>query len=581
MAQVKFYRGSINSYLPSTTHKDSIYFATDTNQLLLNDAAYGVSSDDAAILSTAVTGVEWVTPDTIKFTRGNGKEYSTVTFPAATETAQGLMTSDQVVKLKNIADGAQVNVIEDVVIDGVGGTVTDKTLTITAGFAKAADVYTKTEADEVVDGKIASAVSSVYKYKGSVSNYSDLPTEGQANGDVYNVENGWDLYPAGTNVAWNDVTKDWDPLGGPVDLTKVESDIKANADAIAANSEAITAEKERAEGVEGELRTDLGTKADEANKDGSAFARIANLVDLVSDLTGGSTESVGAQINNAITALKGDATINADTLGELEDLIEAEAAKARAAEAANTDAIAAEKTRAEGEEAKLAASIATLNGADTVEGSVAKQVKDAVAGEAELREAADSALDSRIAALEHSVGTEGSVTEAIQANADAIAAHIADKTVHITAEERTAWNAAEQNAKDYADSLADNYDAAGAAAAVQDKLNEEVDRAKAAEKANSDAITALQTVVNDNESDIEGKVSALAARVSTNETNIATNTDNIASNLEQINAIDTAYKAADTALETKLVGTASDATDANTINGVRNYVDYSLEWHEA
>lgn len=45
-------------------------------------------------------------------------------------------------------------------------------------------------------------------------------------------------------------------------------------------------------------------------------------------------------------------------------------------------------------------------------------------------------------------------------------------------------------AKAYADGLASNYDASGAAATVQGKLDEEVARAKAAEKVNADAIAA-------------------------------------------------------------------------------------------
>lgn len=61
---------------------------------------------------------------------------------------------------------------------------------------------------------------------------------------------------------------------------------------------------------------------------------------------------------------------------------------------------------------------------------------------------------------------------------------------------------AEANAKAYADGLAKNYDVAGAAAAVQGKLDEEVLRAKAAEEANAaaakkaqDEVDALEIVV--------------------------------------------------------------------------------------
>ena len=52
------------------------------------------------------------------------------------------------------------------------------------------------------------------------------------------------------------------------------------------------------------------------------------------------------------------------------------------------------------------------------------------------------------------------------------------------------------SAKEYANGLAENYDAAGSAAAVQGKLDEEVARAKAAEEANAGAIAATQGEVD-------------------------------------------------------------------------------------
>jgi hypothetical protein len=52
----------------------------------------------------------------------------------------------------------------------------------------------------------------------------------------------------------------------------------------------------------------LGTKTDapldptvEGNENATAFARIANLYDIIKDLTGGSTSSVSSQINTAIS----------------------------------------------------------------------------------------------------------------------------------------------------------------------------------------------------------------------------------------------------------------------------------------
>lgn len=41
MAQVKFYRGLKANYLPVGTHLDGLYFATDTEELLLNGQVYG------------------------------------------------------------------------------------------------------------------------------------------------------------------------------------------------------------------------------------------------------------------------------------------------------------------------------------------------------------------------------------------------------------------------------------------------------------------------------------------------------------------------------------------------------------
>ena len=72
--------------------------------------------------------------------------------------------------------------------------------------------YNKTE----IDNKI----SSVYKYKGTVASYSNLPSTDLTVGDVYNVES------TGDNYAWTGTT--WDKLGGEIDLseyyTKTQTD---------------------------------------------------------------------------------------------------------------------------------------------------------------------------------------------------------------------------------------------------------------------------------------------------------------------------------------------------------------------
>ena len=64
-----------------------------------------------------------------------------------------------------------------------------------------------------------SDISSVYKYKGSVSTYAELPQSEQQTGDVYNVETADSSHgvKAGDNVAWNG--EEWDVLSGTVDLS--------------------------------------------------------------------------------------------------------------------------------------------------------------------------------------------------------------------------------------------------------------------------------------------------------------------------------------------------------------------------
>lgn len=65
------------------------------------------------------------------------------------------------------------------------------------------DTYSKTE----IDTKVAS----VYKYKGTVATYNDLPSTGLTVGDVYNVETD------GSNYAWTGT--EWDKLGGTIDVS--------------------------------------------------------------------------------------------------------------------------------------------------------------------------------------------------------------------------------------------------------------------------------------------------------------------------------------------------------------------------
>lgn len=71
--------------------------------------------------------------------------------------------------------------------------------------------------------EIKQAVSTVYKPKGSVEYYSDLPTENNTVGDVYNVKKATKgVCRAGDNVVWvgtEQSTDGWDILAGTIDLS--------------------------------------------------------------------------------------------------------------------------------------------------------------------------------------------------------------------------------------------------------------------------------------------------------------------------------------------------------------------------
>lgn len=68
------------------------------------------------------------------------------------------------------------------------------------------------ESKDYTDSKL----TSTYRYKGTVQNYDDLPTENNEIGDTYNVVEPYGDYPGGTNFAWTG--SDWDALGGNWDV---------------------------------------------------------------------------------------------------------------------------------------------------------------------------------------------------------------------------------------------------------------------------------------------------------------------------------------------------------------------------
>lgn len=149
----------------------------------------------------------------------NGKPGATesVVFQKATATQDGLMTKEQAEDLGKKADKTEVDTALAEKADKATTytkTEVDDKLNLKADKATTlqgygiTDAYTKAETDEAINQKVAG----VYRVKGSVATYNDLPSSGQQVGDV------WNVLDTGANYVWtNDLT--WDKLSETVDLT--------------------------------------------------------------------------------------------------------------------------------------------------------------------------------------------------------------------------------------------------------------------------------------------------------------------------------------------------------------------------
>lgn len=82
------------------------------------------------------------------------------------------------------------------------------------------------QTESQVNTLINSKVTSVMRYKGSVTNYTDLPTNAEV-GDTYNITNASTNNKAGDNAVWNGTT--WDVLSGTIDLSNYWSKTELRA----------------------------------------------------------------------------------------------------------------------------------------------------------------------------------------------------------------------------------------------------------------------------------------------------------------------------------------------------------------
>lgn len=100
---------------------------------------------------------------------------------------------------------------------------TNNTQIATTAFVHTALGSYLTSADAANTYATKAEISSAYKFKGSVASVSNLPSSGNAVGDVYNVE------ATDMNYAWTESA--WDPLGATFTITSITN---AEIDAILA-----------------------------------------------------------------------------------------------------------------------------------------------------------------------------------------------------------------------------------------------------------------------------------------------------------------------------------------------------------
>ena len=340
---------------------------------------------------------------------------------------------DDVAKIKytNTGVGGTTNVKDalDILVANVQiatGTLTQTTKNIDAvkkvaddaAKAVAAEVTRAQNAEKDLDGRLdvieGEGEGSIKKALADAKGYAD----------------GKDAAIAAAKKAGDDAQKDVDALKGKVGEVPADKTVigligeakKAGTDAAAA----VATEKGRAEGIEQELRTDLGNKTDEAAAEGSAFARIKQVkADLASEAA---TARAAEQANAAAAkAAQDDVDALEVKVGKADDTadkatiygaIAAEKARAMAAEGAIDDKADANK-----------AAIDVLNGGVDQAGSVDKKIADKIS---EVNQAA-AGLEARVKANEDAIGkpenaaaADGTLYARIKQNAEDIAAIEAD-----------------------------------------------------------------------------------------------------------------------------------------------------------
>lgn len=94
--KIQFIKGLKKNYTIDK-FRDGIYFAEDTNEILVNEVSYGLSTLTKnaiySAINSKVANVEFTIPGTFKFLNGNGDIITTITLVTATQQQSGFMSA--------------------------------------------------------------------------------------------------------------------------------------------------------------------------------------------------------------------------------------------------------------------------------------------------------------------------------------------------------------------------------------------------------------------------------------------------------------------------------------------------------
>lgn len=185
--------------IDATTRKVNITVPTKVSELS-NDSKF--TSNTGTITAVKVNGTSIATSGAANIPAASTTAYGAAKLSSATNsTDETLAATPKAVKAAYDLAATKVTAVSGKGLSTNDYTTAEKDKL--AAFAAASEYAKKSD------------ITNVYKYKGSVATYDQLPAEGLTAGDVYNVESN------GKNYAW---TGDgWDDLGGMLDIASISN----------------------------------------------------------------------------------------------------------------------------------------------------------------------------------------------------------------------------------------------------------------------------------------------------------------------------------------------------------------------